>query len=83
MELGGAEAMHSLQFLLRLRKLLLPRLPNGGVLHEVILTVVTANEVNGCGRTISKEQATREHRSNLRIGDGGKKRQTILVRYPQ
>jgi len=73
MKLGGAEVKHNLQFLLRLHKLLLPRLPKGGVLHELVLTVMTANEVNGYGRTVSKEQATRGHRSTLRTGDGGKK----------
>lgn len=83
MKLGGAEVEHNLQFLLRLRKFLLPRLPKGGVLHELALTAMTANEVNSYGRTVSKKQATRGHQSKLRAGDGAKKRRTIPVRYPR
>jgi len=56
---GRTKGKHDPQLLFRLRKFLLPGFPYGGVLYEVILTIVTANEVNSCSRTESKEQATK------------------------
>ena len=38
---------HNPQLLFRLHKFLLPRLPQGGVLHEIALAIVTADEVDG------------------------------------
>jgi len=61
-ESGRTEVKHDPQLLLRLRKLLLPGLPCGRVLHEVVLTIVTANEVNSPGRTVSEKQTIEEQR---------------------
>lgn len=47
------------QLLFRLCKFLFPRFPHGRVLYEVILAIVTANEVNSWGRRVTKKQAAK------------------------
>ena len=58
MRLGRTEVKRNPQLLFRLRKLLFPGLPYGGIPHEVILTIVTPNVVRGRGRTEPEKQAT-------------------------
>jgi len=71
-ESRGTKFKHGPQLLFRLREFLLPGFPYGRVACEVVLTIVTANEVHSRARTVSKKQAVKKQRGSvqeLQTGD--------------